>query len=332
METSSCSRARCLRIFIGALLVSLIFHLIVRKSNSKAYHLFTHQPALQTASSLPSLQLLHMGNSIQYVNDAPHVLHQMLQDSRLFGSITHEVCLRGGSNLVTLYKYGTTWYRRAVGGDYGADHVQDLFDGSDTADHRMAIFNDFTQAPARNKTRKASLEALQKEYLPLLQKQTNTTPIFIQTAAYRENYAYDTEDIGDFDAFTEALREGYLDYKVHLRRWTHQPAYVAPMGDAYQYLRNHNRSVWRNLYVDDDKHPSPQGTLLQAYLLYLTILHHLDPSMDMHAAIPQYNPHWFHNYFPHRIVDPPTLPQAKKLRDVAILMFQQQQQRQEKGQ
>ena len=269
----------------------------------------------------PKICVLHLGNSIQYYNDCPRVLHRMLEESGLFESVSHEECLRGGANFVTLHKYGTHWLRRAVGGDYGVGTIEELFSKipptNNGVDYVFCVFNDHTQAPARNSSREASLKALEEIYVPLL-KDSKAVPIFIETAAYKKDHAYGTKDIGDFEQFTKLLQEGYAAYKSKLSsRLPNTPCYVAKMGTAHQVIRQEDSGFWEALYSSDWKHPSCNGTILEAFLLYLTILKHM--GIDGVEA-PTYNPEWLDPWFR---MSPPTREEALRLWDVATMVLEE---------
>jgi hypothetical protein len=130
--------------------------------------------------------------------------------------------------------------------------------------------------------------------------------IFIQTPAYKLVNMRHTEDLGSFDNFTERVAQGVAQYAQLMRRERrdymkrHQQqdeddkdnktmtmaagndnkndddddedwCRVAPVGQAYQYLRETNVTLWEKLYSWDNFHPSPHGTWLQACILYCTI-------------------------------------------------------------
>jgi hypothetical protein len=62
---------------------------------------------------------------------------------------------------------------------------------------------------------------------------------------------------------------------------------VAPVGLAFQYVRNNYPKVddssfsWEWLYARDDFHPSPHGTLLEAFVLFSTIVGDEPPAYDI---------------------------------------------------
>jgi hypothetical protein len=185
--------------------------------------------------------------------------------------------------------------------DIGAPTVADLL-GETTWD--FVIVNDHTQSPARLKTKQASMEVLKNQYLPLLlqnrkdddkeqqQQHPITTIIFIQTAAYKSQIN-NSQDLGNFDEFTDKLSQGYQEYANLINNNNGNGvilAKVAPVGIAVQHIkRNHcdgnddkdnSSSLWAKLYARDDFHPSPLGTWLEACVLYCTITGETPPKYD----------------------------------------------------
>jgi hypothetical protein len=98
-------------------------------------------------------------------------------------------------------------------------------------------------------------------------------------------------------------------------------ARVAPVGIAYQYIRNQYPKLFNKLYSWDDFHPSPYGTWLQACILYITIF---EPVL---VEPPKYNGNWWK--YSRYIMPPPdgdqyyqvmypTEEEAELLRQIAI--------------
>lgn len=104
-----------------------------------------------------------------------------------------------------------------------------------------------------------------------------TTVILLMTAAYK-SAVKDSDDLGDFDRFTESLIRGYQEYATIFPK-----AKIAPLGLAYQYIKNHPEGQvrWEQLYAPDDFHPSPYGTYLEACLLYCVITGERPPEYNV---------------------------------------------------
>jgi len=231
------------------------------------------------STTRPSIRVAHLGNSIQYYNDCPRLLATLLRQRR-YGQVTQDSCLRGGSNLVTLAEQGNGMSSKfQTPPALKSDGTYDI--GSPTVatllanDWNVVIINDQTQAPARASSRTNSKNVLKSTYLPRLKNSDgiSATVIFLMTAAYWQSSIEGSDDLGTFDQFTAKLQKGYQQYQAVI-----PGSKIAPVGLAYQYLRSENRDVWESLYTDDGVHPSPHGTLLQAYVLYATLTNTCPPT------------------------------------------------------
>ena len=267
-----------------------------------------------------------LGNSILYYNDAPRLIEYMLKlKSQQWNAVFQDSCLRGGASFITLLekgngmaeKFATPNARREEDGSYdiGAPTVPTLLAETTTTAEQSdkpwdyIIMNDYTQAPARNETRNETIKILQEKYLPMID--TNlTTVVFLQTAAYRR-HVKNSDDLGNFDEFTRRLYEGYNEYAKHIPN-----SKVAPVGQAYQYIKNHEKELgydssdaddetqtfWYKLYQDDNFHPSPHGTLLEASVIYCTITGKSPPPYDDIS--------WWEKYKPRRMQPPDLSPMS----------------------
>ena len=233
--------------------------------------------------SSDSIRVAHLGNSIQYYNDCPRLLEHMLRTK--FGTVQQDSCLRGGATIVSLFqegngmskKFATPNARKEDGSgeyDIGSLTVEDLLRSTSDKSWDFVVINDHTQSPARDDSKKLSMGALEKHYLPMLH--TGTTVIFLLTAAYRK-HVKNSEDLGTFEEFTKRLVQGYKEYQQLLDS-KQQPSKIAPVGLAYQFVKNHvGQDEWERLYARDDFHPSPHGTLLEAFVLYCTMVGEVPP-------------------------------------------------------
>lgn len=283
------------------------------------------------------VSIAFLGNSIQYFNDCPRLVQSMLKAAGM--AVRQNSCLRGGSNLESLWmkgngmrnKFATPPAVRPNGGggggggsfDIGAPTPKALLHPQTNNTRRTwdyVLFQDHTQHPTRHASRTQSMEALKKHYLPLLQEfQSQTTVLLLQTYAYRVKGLKETEDLGDFHAFTERLVEGYQMYSEVFQE-AGFPVQIVPMGRAVQFLYKHRRhDLWEKLYSWDDFHPSPHGTWLQACLIFLVTTRGT-------VAPPTYDPLWWDDC---RYMQPPeqkplplpTVQEAEELRQVAMLVY-----------
>jgi hypothetical protein len=230
------------------------------------------------------IRMAFCGNSILYYNDCPRLLQQMVEAAFPHHTVVQDSCLRGGANLKSLFERGN-----GMGTKFGPLHdigqptVSQLLQSSKQPWH-FVILNDHTQAPARTGTADQSKQALAEHYVPMMMQQhePTTTPILIQTPAYRRIGVNDSADLGDFDNMTALVREGLESYLTVLP----PHARIAPVGEAYRRIRNdlNDIELWKKLYSWDDFHPSPYGTWLQACVIFGTMFH-IPP--------PPYDPQWW---------------------------------------
>lgn len=225
-----------------------------------------------------------------------------LNDPQRKNYVRSESCLRGGSTVPSLWEkgngMGTKFASRPDsilqgddGYDIGLPTVAELLQIQPSEDRywEFIVINDHTQSPVRAERKNESKAAFKAHHFPAIaegmeaSKQENnkaTTIIFVQTMAYKSPVK-DSADLGTFDEFTEGLAKGYDEYVAVVNdfataRFPNQEpplqATVAPLGRAYQIIRQENFDLWStSMYANDDFHPSPHGTLLEACILYCVI-------------------------------------------------------------
>jgi hypothetical protein len=278
----------------------------------------------EQSSSSPIYSVAHLGNSIQYYNDCPRVLEQMLlstalgrvvdldccpeQRNRKHPLVLSESCLRGGATVPSLWEQGNGIANKFAsrpesilkgddGYDIGAPTVSDLLQQSSSSSNRrywdFIIVNDHTQSPVRSERKEESKTALETHYLPAIaagmevsnnrsssSSSTTTTVVFVQTMAYKTP-VINSAELGSFDDFTNSLAKGYDEYVALVEAFAANDRYpnqqllratVAPLGRAYQVIRSEHFDLWSNaMYANDDFHPSPHGTWLEACLLHCVV-------------------------------------------------------------
>jgi hypothetical protein len=227
------------------------------------------------------IRVAFLGNSILYFNDCPRVLERMLETR--FTHVKQNSCLRGGASITELWtqgngmsdKFSSGKSNHAVHHDIGAPSVQALLHG---APWDFCVVNDFTQGPARPKTRDESKVMLERCYAPLFQK-CGATPVILQTAAYRKPVR-GTDDLGNVEEWTLSLEKGCQEYVNVLasKLPESQAPLLAPVGNAYFNIHLDNLELWKKLFYRDNFHPSPHGTWLQACILYCTIVGEAPPT------------------------------------------------------
>eukprot|EP00934_Nitzschia_sp_Nitz4_P006656 Nitzschia sp. Nitz4//scaffold76_size158648//8356//9309//NITZ4_002527-RA/size158648-processed-gene-0.225-mRNA-1//1//CDS//3329557788//6646//frame0 len=287
--------------------VALMLDFLLSSYSFSLFHPVEKAPANQlhtvSVGHADSISIVHMGNSIQYYNDNPRLLEHMLKTH--YKSVTQDSCLRGGANFTSLWeegngmedKFNSTAALLPDGSyDIGSPTVEALLSKGHID---FAVMNDYTQNPAREETRNNSIEALKEYYIPLFEKIGSPTVVFLMTFAYREPEK-GSETLGTYDEFVAKLYEGYKEYQKHV-----PDSKVAPVGLAFQRARqkyppnDQGNFSWEDLYAIDNVHPSPKGSLLEAYVLYATIVD---------QAPPEYDPSWWDTARYFQPPDQPPLP------------------------
>ena len=275
------------------------------------------------------LHLALIGNSILYYHDCPRLLEQMLLSTKQYVDVQQNSCLRGGASLASLLEQGNGMRHKFQNDmslqpdgtyDIGAATVDDLLQ-----EHpNIVILQDHTQGPARQASRAQGLQVLEDRYSKMMNnaaKQKPSKVILLQTAAYRTDGIHQSHDLGSFEEFTQQLTKGYQLYQEVLQKKMHVEdcvVVIAPVGQAYAYLRSTNPELWKRLYAMDDFHPSPLGTYLQACVLYIVITR-LKP--------PDYNSHWWSTQRyrqPNQGPPHPTPDEAQLLAQAAIQVCQEE--------
>ena len=254
------------------------------------------------AENRTRISIAYVGNSILFVNDCRCVLQAMLEegsDNNEAYIVEYDACLTAGATLVTLWdrmvgctpQFSTS--ERLGGSMLTMEKLLSPPDGSILTDTTRSywdyvILHDQTRAPAFSRRRRASERALNTTYAPKILR-GGAIPILMQTAAYR-NTEQIVPTLGSFESFTKELTYGYQRYADVLNDYFarhHHPniqAVVAPVGQAYADLKVDNVELYDKLYMEDDVHPSPYGTWLQACILYIMITG---------SEPPPYNPHFW---------------------------------------
>ena len=201
--------------------------------------------------------------------------------------------------------------------DIGAHTVEQLIQSRPKWDY--IVLNDYTQGPARISSRKETQHVLRTKYVPLIQPHEDTTTVIVvQTPAYQKENIKDSKDLGDFIHFTNLLAEGTAAYAQTLQDAGIKNVHVAPVGEAYRYLHNTNKTLWRKLYSWDHFHPSPYGTYLQICVLYSIMFQECVP-------IDTYNDnYWLYSRYMQPIdeepLPKPSMDEANELRRVACMV------------
>lgn len=174
---------------------------------------------------------------------------------------------------------------------YADDYFRRLFFGDEDKRTKTAskfewdfvVLNDAVDNPARRKSRKKALHALQHDYVPIF-LQSKVVPVFLWTHAYR---AWDISaahwmapSLMDIANATSLTGAGYRNYArlVSSHLPPAQKARIAPAALAFLTVYEENRTLWTELFnIADHVHSSPAGTFLEGLVLYHTITGQLPP-------------------------------------------------------
>jgi hypothetical protein len=228
--------------------------------------------------------LAFFGNSFLYYNDSPRLIQQMVESAGYYTE--QDSCLRGGSSITSIWENGCTFTSNT-----GPESVEDLLSAEGNWD--FVIIDDNTQGPARDSSRERSISTLTEDIVPLLWNNDYTRhsiPILIQTPAHRHRGVAGSSDLGSFYSFSDLVAKGVRKYKQAIDAEFTNYDYedltrIAPVGEAFRWLRVNDFDLFDKLYSWDDIHPSPYGTWLQACVIFCTCF----PD----DIIPKYNPEWW---------------------------------------
>ena len=180
------------------------------------------------------------------------------------------------------------------------DHTQSPVRDERKEESKIALENEYlptiVQGMKQKQSNSDSSATTTSAIIPITTTTTTTittSVVFVQTAAYKSPVINDSSDLGSFDDFTNSLIQGYDEYVDLVKGYNdrlqqqqqqqqhkenanaitvHLKATLAPLGIAYRMIRQQNYDMWSKLlYANDDFHPSPHGTLLQACLLHCIV-------------------------------------------------------------
>jgi len=154
--------------------------------------------------------------------------------------------------------------------DYNA-YTEALYEVHGRPRWDFVLFNDNTRSPCCTEQRAQGMELLETVYLPWM-RQINAAPIFMDTYGYWAE-GRDMSGLEDIPSFTSYTYNGYQDYVALAERML--PSWlkprIAPVGLAFLLVYEENPPIWLDLMHNDQIHPSPSGTFLEALIVYATI-------------------------------------------------------------
>ncbi|CAB9523045.1 expressed unknown protein [Seminavis robusta] len=285
----------------------------------------------QRSTSIPQeekiIRYASVGNSMLSWSNFQRILEQVFLAAGY--KVQRDSYLRLGCSLSSLY-YG--WFNQleTIFSYIGWTNLQGVFVNNEQWDFIM--FNDRTQWPARDESRQETVGVLKEIYAPLLMDhQPQAIPIFLQTMAHKEPNISFSEDLGDFDEFSQRLIDGIALYKRTLDKLlgrdpdSNDATRIAPMGRAYIIGRKKYPELWETMYSEDGFHMSQKGAVLQSFLMFWTITG---------EAPPPYDPTWwdFLTRRQYQRSDLPNEEEAALLYEVAQSAYEEQLKQQQQPQ
>ncbi len=191
------------------------------------------------------MNILFIGNSFTMFNDMTTTVQKMCD---LAGKEANVVQVAHGG--YTLSKY--------LGGDQNA--TSELLEKLNTTKWDYVILQEFSNGPLVNKERFIdSVIELNK-----LIKENGAKTLLYSTWSYRDDSDKLKNEAGvSYDEFYSILRDRYDEAGKLVN------AHVVQVGTAFYNVRNEFKEL--DLLLEDDFHPSPDGSYVVASLFYLTI-------------------------------------------------------------
>lgn len=124
--------------------------------------------------------------------------------------------------------------------------------------------------------RQEALLGFNYTYGPLLQR-AGAIPIMVQPHAFWSNNVNMT-GLTDIPTFTSMIYEGAEIYRDFLNeKIGHKKTRIAPVGNAYLAVYEHDLDLYEKLFLDDGIHPSGYGSYLYAMVIHATMYKAMPP-------------------------------------------------------
>lgn len=239
----------------------------------KVCRLAPASPEVEQAES-KTTRVAFIGNSYLYFNDVPRLVQALGGGEQ---TVHVEDCLRGGASWKGLLKNGNGMAEKfrtpnalSPDGSYdiGASTVEELLAAPQAWD--FVVMNTYSQEAAIPEKRAQGIEAL--EALAPMLENAKACPVLMPTPAYRAP-AKGSEAIGGWEDFTQKQAEGFRMYAAHLDVLLagRREARIADVNGAFALVHEERHDLWRDLFFEDDFHPSALGSYLEACVIFSTI-------------------------------------------------------------
>jgi len=154
---------------------------------------------------------------------------------------------------------------------YGGYHLKQYFDPADKhgreLDYKLrqdkwdyVVFQEQSATPALN----GEEFFHSSRVLADKAKAVGAVPVFYQTWSYRDGTEKLASTDMDYDTFYRALKESYETAAIQ------NQGILIPVGNAFRQISKDENGP--DLLLEDDFHPSPEGTFLAACMFYLRLI------------------------------------------------------------
>lgn len=213
------------------------------------------------------MRVFWVGNSYTYMPESLHGIPgalSLLADASGSEVYEHKRLLRGGVGLTTLAK---DFLQHMQEEEEEEERHSTPFDIVVLQDQSLTPGGGAVGAAQPGEARNACLEALRREYAPLLQGDGPRGVVLYQTWGRPALMHKQPEVLGDFEEMSHKTADGYRLYQEALIGEDVAHVEIAACGDAYILLSNDKPQGARLLpllFEDDIGHPTPVAALLIA--------------------------------------------------------------------
>jgi hypothetical protein len=197
-----------------------------------------------------------IGNSFTDANNLADMVAEVLCRSGLASNVRVDAFTQPGAGLPHWLGAGT----------------QEKFAG-----HDVVVLQDQSQIPGFGATAPAFAESLSAaRQLGTEAAEAHARVLLFQTWGYEYGDSTNEMIYPSYRAMQRRLNDGYASYLEAARAATTAAA-VAPVGQAWAWVKVHAPSLFGSLYDRDGRHPSPAGSYLAALVIAKAISGHQLP-------------------------------------------------------
>ena len=200
-------------------------------------------------------RVLFIGNSYTYTNDLPHVFKALASS--------------GGESVDTgmVATGGATLAMQAASADTATAMASKQWS--------VVVLQEQSEIPAIEEFRQQQMYPAARRLVSMV-RGAGARPVFFLTWAHRDGWP--ENGLPDYASMQSAIDDGYLTIAAG------QKTAVAPVGYAWWTLLAQEPAA--DLWLDDNSHPTPEGTYLAACVFYATIFDRTPVGLHYHAGLP----------------------------------------------